>query len=62
MVNDIIFADRSNFILTLDGIDLFLQNFKTIEPLNTEKWMIHPMEALVKLLTGAFTGIRQLGA
>ena len=49
MVNDIIFADRSNFILTLDGIDLFLQNFKTIEPLNTEKWMIHPMEALVKL-------------
>ena len=49
MVNDIIFADVSNFILTLDGIGLFLQNFKTIEPFKIEKWMIHPMEALVKV-------------
>ena len=46
MVNDIIFADISNFTLTLDGLGLFLQNFKTIEPLKIEKWMIHPMEAL----------------
>ena len=29
----VFFADVSNFMLTVDGIGLFLQNFKTLEPL-----------------------------
>ena len=41
-------AHVSNFILTSDGIDLFLQNFKTYESLMIEKWLIHQMEALAK--------------
>ena len=36
-VNDIIFADVSNFILKSDGVGLFLQNFKTLEPLKIKK-------------------------
>ena len=31
-------GDASNFILTLDGIGPFLQNFKSLEPLKIEKW------------------------
>ena len=41
-VNDIIFAVISNFILTSDGIGIFLQNFKALEPSKIEKWLIHP--------------------
>ena len=42
MVKDIvIFADASNFMLTLDGIGTFLQNFKTLELLKIEKFLIH---------------------
>ena len=44
----VIFADASNFMLTLDGIGVFLQNFKTLELLKIEKWLIHPIENLVK--------------
>ena len=42
-------AHVNNFILTSDGIGLFLQNFKTYESLMIEKWLIHQMKALVKL-------------
>ena len=42
MVKDIvIFPDASNFMLTLDGIGTFLQNFKTLELLKIEKFLIH---------------------
>ena len=51
MVNDIIiFAGISNFMLTSDGIGFFLQNFKTLEILKIEKWLIRPMEGLVKAI------------
>ena len=33
---------------TSNEIGFFLQNFKTLEPLKIGKWLIHPMEALVK--------------
>ena len=49
MVKDIvIFADASNFMLTLDGIGAFLQNFKNRELLKIEKGLIHPMEGIIK--------------
>ena len=35
-INDIISADVGNFMLTSDKIGLFLQNFKTLEPLNVK--------------------------
>ena len=38
-------------MLTSDGIGLFLQNFKNPEPLKIEKWLIQPMEALVKVFS-----------
>ena len=44
-------GDATNFMLTLDGIGPFLQNFKNLEPLKMEKWLIHPVEALVKLFS-----------
>ena len=43
--------DVSNFILTLDGIGPFLQNFKNLEPLKIEKKLIHPVEGFVKLFS-----------
>ena len=42
-------GDASNFMLTLDGIGPFLQNFKNLEPLKIEKMLIHPVEGLLKL-------------
>ena len=49
MVKDIvIFADASNFMLTLDGTGAFLQNFKNRELLKIEKGLIHPMEGIIK--------------
>ena len=42
-------GDAGNFMLTLDGIDPFLRNFKNLEPLKIEKWLIHPVEGFVKL-------------
>ena len=33
-------GDATNFILTLDGIGPFLQNFKSLEPLKIEKWLV----------------------
>ena len=44
-------GDASNFMLTLDGIRSFLQNFKNLEPLKIEKWLIHPVEGPVKLFS-----------
>ena len=44
-------GDASNFMLTLDGIGPFLQNFKNLEPLKIGKWLIHPVEGLVKLFS-----------
>ena len=44
-------GDASNFIQTLDGTGPFLQNFKNLEPLKIEKWLIHPVEGLVKLFS-----------
>ena len=44
-------GEASNFMLTLDGIGSFLQNFKNLEPLKIEKWLIHPVEGLVKLFS-----------
>ena len=44
-------GDATNFMLTLDGIGSFLQNFKNLEPLKIEKWLIHPVEGLVKLFS-----------
>ena len=44
-------GDASNVMLTLDGIGPFLQNFKNLEPLKIEKWLIHPVEGLVKLFS-----------
>ena len=41
----------SNFMLTLDGIDPFLRNFKNLEPPKIEKWLIHPVEGFVKLFS-----------
>ena len=45
----------SNFILTSDGIGLFLQNFKTYESLMIKKWLIYQMEILVKLSSSRCT-------
>ena len=44
-------GDASYFMLTLDGIGSLLQNFKNLEPLKIEKWLIHPVESLVKLFS-----------
>ena len=44
-------GDATNFMLTLDGIGPFLQNFKNLEPPKIEKWLIHPVEGLVKLFS-----------
>ena len=44
-------GDASTFMLTLDGIGPFLQNFKNHEPLKIEKWLIHSVEGLVKLFS-----------
>ena len=44
-------GDASNFMLTLDGIGPFLQNFKNLEPLKIEKKLIHPVEGFVKLFS-----------
>ena len=44
-------GDASNFVLILDGIGPFLQNFKNLEPLKIVKWLIHPLKGLVKLLS-----------
>ena len=35
-------------MLTSEGIGFFLQNFETLKPLKIGKWLIHPMEAVVK--------------
>ena len=44
-------GDARNFMLTLDEIGPFLQNFKNLEPLKIVKWLIHPMESREKLLS-----------
>ena len=44
-------GDASNFMLTLDGIGSFLQNFKNLEPLKIKKWLTHPVDGLVKLFS-----------
>ena len=44
-------GDASNFMLTLDRIGTFLQNFKNLKSLKTEKWLMHPVEGLVKLFS-----------
>ena len=44
-------GDASNFMLTLDRIGPFLQNFKNLKSLKTEKWLMHPVEGLVKLFS-----------
>ena len=46
-----IFADVNNFMVTSDGISLFLQNFKNLDQLKIEKWLIYPTEAFVKLFS-----------
>ena len=44
-------GDASNFMPTLDRIGPFLQNFKNLKSLKTEKWLMHPVEGLVKLFS-----------
>ena len=44
-------GDVSNFMLALDGIGIFLQNFENLEPLKIEKWLIHPVDGLVKIFS-----------
>ena len=44
-------GDASNFMLALDRIGPFLQNFKNLRSLKTEKWLTHPVEGLVKLFS-----------
>ena len=44
-------GDATNFMLTLDGIGSFLQNFKNLEQLKIKKWLTHPVDGLVKLFS-----------
>ena len=44
-------GNASNFMLTVDGIGPFLQNFKNLEPLKIDKWLIYPVEGLAKLFS-----------
>ena len=38
-------------LFTFDEIGSFLQNFKNLEIQRIEKWLIHPMEGVVKLFS-----------
>ena len=41
----------SNFMLASDEIGFLIQNFKTLDQLKVEKWLIHPVEALIKFFS-----------